>query len=330
MSSQWQINGRAVECTGGKLASCEYYGTYRRDIPDPEFRFKIALVEETDEFPLHSHEYSEILIALAGQATHLTELGEYRFEAGDAVVIHGDRRHGLRDVQSLKSCLIMFDPKQFLPGRDDLRALPGFQALFESVACRGDAEHFRERLHLSPEDMAQVNLLTTLMKAEFEGKSPGRKTMLASTFALLVTCLCRAFDERKDETQKISARIARVLAYMRQHFREALRIKDLARLASWSPSQFQRNFRRHCGLPPLRYIQQLRLREACELLADPDRDITTIAFECGFGSSSFFATQFKRAYGESPSSYRRRESHRAGWAKPPDFQGRMNSAPAAI
>jgi AraC-like DNA-binding protein len=98
-----------------------------------------------------------------------------------------------------------------------------------------------------------------------------------------------------------------VVSHIQKHFREPLAVDELASIAHLSASQFQRNFKRIYNTTPIHFINQVRIHEACEMLEDPNRDITEIAFETGFCSSSFFATQFKRYMGESPSQFRRKK-----------------------
>ena len=42
------------------------------------------------------------------------------------------------------------------------------------------------------------------------------------------------------------------------------------------------------------------------LIENPDTTITQIAMACGFGSSQYFATIFKRHLGDSPKIFRRK------------------------
>ncbi|MEW6304104.1 MAG: AraC family transcriptional regulator [Verrucomicrobiota bacterium] len=302
-----RANGTAVELIAGQRKQTTYYGTFKDDLPDPNFRFKIATVDETDEFPLHSHEYEELGIVLAGRAIHLTECENYTLEAGDVFVIHARCRHGLIQPQGLKMCLLLYDPRQLLGCGHDLRRMAGFHALFSPDSRAPDAGHFRARLHLSSEQIAYVRSLTATMNTEFEGHSDGRQTIIKSTFLLLAAYLSRLYQSPPQGTGAPLARLANVVAHIRKNFREPLAIGTLARLAHWSPSHFQRNFKRVYHTTPNQFITRVRLEEAAELLKDPDRDITSIAYETGFASSSFFTIRFKRHFGETPSEFRRQK-----------------------
>jgi len=76
----------------------------------------------------------------------------------------------------------------------------------------------------------------------------------------------------------------------------------------------------HCGLgvtrfvhyckqianeTPMQHLNRRRAEKAAELLRkQPDRTVTDIAFACGFSSSQYFATAFRKTFGCSPRDYR--------------------------
>ena len=301
-----KIIGSAVELNGGCTKEKPCYGTYHGDIPDRSFRLNITVVQHEGSFPLHSHEYAELVIVLGGRATHLTNYGNHPLEDGDVVVINRHTKHGFADAQGLKLCNIMYDPRQFLAGQRDLDKMMGYHALFD-LEPRSRPAEFKGRLHLSTDELVYVTSLISTVKAEFDSRHDGRQTMIKSIFLLLVTHLSRLYTRQKEHTGTPLVRMANVISHIQRHYREPLRQADLARLAHWSASQFRRNFKRIYNTSPVKFITQVRLHEACEMLKDPNRDITGVAMEAGFSSSSFFSTQFRSYLGESPSDYRRRK-----------------------
>ncbi|HZP79386.1 MAG TPA: AraC family transcriptional regulator [Pseudolabrys sp.] len=54
-----------------------------------------------------------------------------------------------------------------------------------------------------------------------------------------------------------------------------------------------------------RYVLARRLERARAELADPDRNVLQVAMSCGIESSTVFYRAFRRAYGASPTEYRR-------------------------
>jgi len=93
--------------------------------------------------------------------------------------------------------------------------------------------------------------------------------------------------------------------WMNGHADESAPLETLAQRAGLSPFHFLRVFNRVLGVTPHQYLVSARLRRAAALLADPDRPVTDVAFEVGFGDLSHFVRTFRRSVGVSPGRFRR-------------------------
>ena len=83
------------------------------------------------------------------------------------------------------------------------------------------------------------------------------------------------------------------------------RDREWATRLDLSRFHFQRMFLRYLGEPPGEMRRRLLLeRAACELSAG-SRSVTQVAFDAGYESLEGFSRAFRRAYGVSPSHYRR-------------------------
>jgi len=79
----------------------------------------------------------------------------------------------------------------------------------------------------------------------------------------------------------------------------------MASRAGLSASRFQVVFRKLYGVSPGRYLMELRVRHAGELLQDTDWTLAHIAGLCGFADVHHFAKTFKRVTGRTPGAHRR-------------------------
>lgn len=96
------------------------------------------------------------------------------------------------------------------------------------------------------------------------------------------------------------------VSYLRYNFSYPVRIEQLARQIGVSRSYLYKAFW-NCGGKSIRqYLRDLRLEEACRLLADTRRAVTDIAYSCGFPDSPSFCRVFRKVYGATPLQYRRR------------------------
>lgn len=63
-------------------------------------------------------------------------------------------------------------------------------------------------------------------------------------------------------------------------------------------------FRELTGFAPRQYLSLLRFNKAAKLLRDTRKNVTEIAFECGYNSSQYFTEAFKKITHLTPSEYR--------------------------
>lgn len=109
-------------------------------------------------------------------------------------------------------------------------------------------------------------------------------------------------------------------AYLREHLADQVRIKHLASLVALSPYYFVRTFKRHVGVTPHRYLVQVRIQRARELLEQSDLSATQICHRVGFTTLSHFTNTFRQHVGMSPTAYRRANAPpRTPWRPPQDL-----------
>jgi len=97
----------------------------------------------------------------------------------------------------------------------------------------------------------------------------------------------------------------RAVAYLREHFREPIRVTDLAALAGMSVRQFNRRFQEVFHTSPHTFLTKTRIQAACESLQRSDDPISQIAVDLGFYDQSSFTQHFRRIMGVTPLQYRK-------------------------
>jgi len=100
------------------------------------------------------------------------------------------------------------------------------------------------------------------------------------------------------------ARIGPAIA--RLHAEPAARwtLAGLAAESAMSRSNFAARFKSLVGLPPLDYLQRLRMLQAARALREGRGTVSAIAASLGYDSDSAFSHAFKRVMGASPSAWR--------------------------
>jgi len=83
-------------------------------------------------------------------------------------------------------------------------------------------------------------------------------------------------------------------------------LRDMAKNCRISPSHFTECCRRLTSLSPLNVLNQMRVRRAETLIRnEPQKSIIEIAMECGFTTSQYFATVFKKWNGQTPTEFKK-------------------------
>ncbi|WP_426110788.1 AraC family transcriptional regulator N-terminal domain-containing protein [Massilia sp. PWRC2] len=97
-----------------------------------------------------------------------------------------------------------------------------------------------------------------------------------------------------------SHRVARVVAWIRDHFDQPLRVDDMASMAHMSASSLHQQFKSHTSMSPLQFQKTLRLQEARRLMLATGIDAGVAGQKVGYLSASQFSREYARHFGSAP------------------------------
>ena len=97
---------------------------------------------------------------------------------------------------------------------------------------------------------------------------------------------------------------------VRQHLFKPLTLQDFAALSNRSLASFKRDFEKIYCCSPRAWINRQRLSHASGLLRNTTKNVSEIAYECGFESVSHFIKLYKREYNMTPASTRAKSTTR--------------------
>lgn len=113
-----------------------------------------------------------------------------------------------------------------------------------------------------------------------------------------------AYATFQEDTDHGDAAIARVQAWLSEHWRTAPPVEHLAKLAEMTERSFKRRFKMATGHTPVEYVQHLRIERAKQHLENSTLPVDEIAAQVGYEEPAFFRKLFKRITGLTPSAYR--------------------------
>lgn len=99
--------------------------------------------------------------------------------------------------------------------------------------------------------------------------------------------------------------MARAKEYMENHLLEEFDLNKISQAAHLSRYHFVRRFKKHTGMTPHRYYQELKINKLKEALRDRNLTVSEAFFSCGISYHGNFAKLFKKKVGMTPSQYRK-------------------------
>ena len=247
--------------------------------------------------PLHLHKELEVILVLKGTGLVTVQRNTFCVQKGDVLLFNSGEIHELHCAEDGMLLLVMQISRSFCK-----RYFPQLRNIRFSVtnidSCFGQAgaESLRNRLI----DAYKAYLIRSMDAAFF---------CMANVNWILGMILSEVPHEILDQAQisnhaKYEKRIRTMLAYLEEHFREPVRLQDLAKAAGITQCHLSHFFRDHLHITFQEYLCHLRIEAAMYLLKTTDLSVTTVAYECGFSDPKYLKQGFMRILHMTPQQWR--------------------------
>jgi AraC-like DNA-binding protein len=255
-------------------------------------------------FNWHFHPEHELTLILRGSGQRFVGDDIADFHAGDLVLLGANLPHTWYSRRPVRNppheAIVVQFMADFLG--DGFFDRPETGGIGRLLRRSGQGIQFRGRVaEVASARLARVRKLRPLE----------RVTELLAILDMLTRCrsvrVLSSARFKPPQRPREQRRIHRTLQFVHENIARAdLSLREAAERARLSPSAFSRFFRRASGKGFSRYVNELRIGRACELLAETDRNIAIIALDCGFENLSNFNRRFKQLRDLRPREYRRR------------------------
>jgi AraC-like DNA-binding protein len=256
-------------------------------------------------FPLHWHEYYEIVYVLKGKTYASLDGETYEASEKDIIIINKSILHGFFPSNPGTSVRIFqFEPKIFAESGIELR---------EGV--NGTPVFARNPLLSAKKDGALYEKALVLigdMFKEYNRKDAGFRLAIKSKVYEFTLTLLREMSSgqfvkpyRNTNSRYVNERLERILLFIFKNFdKPDITLEDAAEEAALSKFHFTRFLKKQTGQNFHSYLSMVRISHAEESLIKTDTSITDIAYQSGFSSLKTFNRVFKIYTGKNPSQYR--------------------------
>ena len=254
---------------------------------------------------LHFHNYMEIGYCYEGTGTLTLGKKNYRFSGGEFTVIPQNYPHTTNSDDDTVSRWEYL----FVDAEGILQETCGHNPIRQERMSRrlnSRALFLKEKDY--PSLGGKVRRILDIMRNTEEFYQEEAAGLLTALLAGIARNNQETSEKEESglEDSKFSVMIAQTLQYISTHYAEPIKVKELASICHISETHFRRIFSSYMNMSPLVYINQVRIRMACEHLKRTDEPIAEIAVKCGFSTNSTFNRNFKQLLGVTPMEWRKR------------------------
>jgi AraC family L-rhamnose operon transcriptional activator RhaR/AraC family L-rhamnose operon regulatory protein RhaS len=273
---------------------------------DPTFQMKIIKRDPELPYPLHSHDFYELVFIVSGKGIHFTSENELTLRPGNLFVIVPGMEHGYKDVQDLVLYNILFGRRLFKDRFFDLTDMPGYQALFTIEPMYRNDTRFSSMLRLTPAQIADLLPLVERMLAESDSTdyNNGAKSIAFAYLMQFLVTIFRIYEETPRGDNQMILRLADVFSYIESHTDQPITTEELMEVANMSASTLNRYFQKCTGLSPVEFHTHKRIELACKLIRTTPLSMAAIADATGFSDPNYFSRQFRKVMEMSPKEYK--------------------------
>lgn len=253
---------------------------------------------DTFEWDYHFHPEYELVFVFEGTGRrHVGNHISY-YNEGDMVLIGSNVPHsgfGYGSIDKHEEVVIQFK-KDFM-GEAFFQA-PEFTAIVRLL------ERSQQGIAFMNETKQQT---ATLLRKFIEQPPLERFLLLIHLLNFLSNStdyeLLNPIETAYDFSLKDQQRLKKVFQFVEENFQQAIQTPQVAELSNLTVPAFCNYFKKYMNSNFTDFLNEYRINQACKQLADGQKSISDISFDCGFSSVSYFSRTFKNFKGISPRAY---------------------------
>ena len=268
----------------------EPHGFYeQKNLSDPEFPVQLHVDEYSEKcqyFLRHWHEHIELHYVLEGTPLLSLNQREIKAKKGSLVIVNSNELHaGYCDGTHMRVLVIIFDMGDFY------KELADKNVIFQSLVERDET----------------IDAIMSAIQKEYSEQRIGYRLICKGELLHLIVHLAREYaaevltERESDSRKRRLERLNTVLDYIQSNYTKQISNRELADIIHLSEDRFNHLFKESMGMPPLQYMNEVRMKKAMNLLKRKEGTVVEIADSVGFTDYNHFGRQFRRYYGCAPS-----------------------------
>jgi len=263
-----------------------------------------AFIYENENFdaPWHFHPEYELTYIVKGEGIRYVGNNVEKFEEGDFVLIGSNLPHCWKDSVQNKSLV-----KSIVFQWDDT-------ILGDNWLEKNEFRHIKSLLNKASRGVLFNPIFSKkieLKLIEIINKNPLDKLL---SFIHLLECLSGVNDVKTLTSTgftpslnlKANNRIDKVYDFVQDNYNKKIKLHEVSDLVSMGDEAFCRFFKKSLNKSFFTYVNEYRINLACKALIETNKQVSQIAYDCGYESLPFFYRQFQKFMNCSPIQFKKR------------------------
>ncbi|MCB5474647.1 MULTISPECIES: AraC family transcriptional regulator [Blautia] len=287
-------------------------------IPDEGLPFKLFLFEGRNGNYVrekHWHTSIEIFTVMEGNLSFYINEVEYPLKAGEFLIINSNEVHSIQAPVRNETIVLQIPLKQFtdyFTAQRFIRFHSGNISQNKTLRFTSEGTEAEQINAGSTENDSRMVFLIRELYRVYVSRETGYEFRARAVFYEILYLMVSTYrvTEVEESELKNSRRLdalSKITTYMREHYKEDLRLSSLAAMFGYSDAYLSRMFRKYAKVNFKTYLQDIRMAYAYKELLNTDHTISFIALDNGFASSRAFSKEFVKRYGILPGKVERQK-----------------------
>lgn len=250
--------------------------------------------------PLHWHEEIQFVLIIKGEAIFQINEEKIIVHEGDGLFINSGCLH-MAEEKNQSGCVYIC-----------LNVSPHFvlsQELYTTYVYPYIQATNLPYLYLDANVEWGKNILDAIIKIKnwIQKKTPNYEIDINIQLALIwKNLIINGFKLEYNQTEMLkSHRMKQMLNWIHLHYAEKIMLDDIAKAGQLSRSECCRYFKRILKKTPLNYVTEYRIQKSLLLLQQAESNVTEVAYQVGFNSTSYFIDKFQKSMNMTPLAYKK-------------------------
>ncbi|WP_102272298.1 AraC family transcriptional regulator [Cytobacillus massiliigabonensis] len=275
--------------------------TQHRTVELPIACYETAINQNIHGYiPLHWHEEIQFVLIVKGEAIFQINEERLAVREGDGLFINSGCLHMAEEKEGTGCVYIC------------LNVSPHFvlsQELFTTYVFPYIQATNLSYIFLDGHELWGNNIADAILKIKqlIEGKPQYFEIDITMQLTVMwKNLIFNGFQPEHIQTEMLkSQRMKEMLSWIQLHYAEKIMLEDIARAGGLSRSECCRYFKRILKTTPLNYVLEYRIQKSLILLQQAESNVTEVAYQVGFNSTSYFIEKFRKSMNMTPLAYKK-------------------------